>query len=159
MFRAITKTDFDTVYKIYTSDSVNPFMNWDKVSKKDFEECFEVLLARDEFLAFEKNDEIVGLITIVRGRWRVCHIASLQSFAVSPKYQNLGIGNEMISLLVNRLRNEGIRRLELIVESDNLRAIHLYEKLGFKKEGVLREYFRRSNNSKAINDYIMSKLL
>tara|TARA_R110000850_G_scaffold73038_4_gene160251 strand:- start:303 stop:782 length:480 start_codon:yes stop_codon:yes gene_type:complete len=159
MFRAITNNDFDSVYDIYMSDSVNPFMSWEKVSKKDFEVCFDDLLSRDEFLAFEEDGNLLGLVTVIRGKWRKKHVASLGSLAVSPSYQNKGVGSRMMTLLIDSLRVEGIRRLELTVESDNLAAIHLYERVGFQQEGILREYFKRDGHSEAIDDYVMSKLL
>tara|TARA_R110002167_G_scaffold268090_1_gene474653 strand:- start:317 stop:850 length:534 start_codon:yes stop_codon:yes gene_type:complete len=159
MFRAITNNDFDIVYDIYMSDSVNPFMSWEKVSKKDFEDCFKDLLSRDEFLAFEENGNLLGLVTVIRGKWRKRHVATLGSLAVSTSYQNKGVGSRMMNLLINSLKDEGIRRLELTVESDNLSAIHLYERLGFQQEGILREYFRRDGHPEAIDDYVMSKLL
>ena len=159
MFRVITKNDFDSVYDIYMNDSVNPFMSWEKVSKQDFEVCFDDLLSRDEFLAFEEDGNLLGLVTVIRGKWRKKHVASLGSLAVSPSHQNKGVGRRMMSLLIDRLRDEGIRRLELTVDSDNLAAIHLYRKLGFQQEGILREYFKRVGHPEAIDDYVMSKLL
>ena len=159
MFRDITANDFDIVYEIYMSDSINPYMSWEKISKAEFKICFEELLTRDDFLAYEEHENIVGLVTIMRGKWRKKHVASLGSLAVAPKYQNKGIGSRMMSLLIDTLRTEGIRRLELIVESDNVGAIHLYKKLGFQQEGVLREYLKRAGDAAPIDDYPMSKLL
>ena len=38
-----------------------------------------------------------------------------------------------------------LHRIELQVYSFNKRAIHVYEKLGFKREGVLRDYLYFNN--------------
>lgn len=58
--------------------------------------------------------------------------AYLFSFRIKPAYQNLGIGSRMIELLEDFLTQRNFSRLTLNVARDNLRAIHLYERLGFK---------------------------
>lgn len=51
-----------------------------------------------------------------------------------------GYGQEAMYLLMNYgFGMMGVRRMELEVLADNPRAIHVYEKMGFKKEGVRRE--------------------
>lgn len=56
-----------------------------------------------------------------------------------------GIGRDAFSLIMNYAFNElNFHRLTLRVFSFNKRAISLYEKLGFKEEGIMREAFYRS---------------
>lgn len=55
-----------------------------------------------------------------------------------------GYGTEAMSLILNFAFNElNLRRVQLSVFSYNERAIALYEKLGFVREGVYREYLMR----------------
>ena len=55
-----------------------------------------------------------------------------------------GYGAEATQLALVFAFNElGLHRLQLTVFSYNHRAIALYEKCGFKREGVFREYIRR----------------
>ena len=54
-------------------------------------------------------------------------------------FQNKGLGTAMIKMIVDWARSEGIHRIELGVVAEYKMAIHVYEKAGFRTEGVLRE--------------------
>lgn len=71
-------------------------------------------------------------------------------------YQNKGLGTEAFELLINYLFNEmNIRKILLNVFSTNKRAIHVYEKLGFSVEGVLKDHIYR--NGLYDDEIIMAK--
>lgn len=72
----------------------------------------------------------------VASKHRVRHCADI-SLIVHTDYQNEGIGKEILTLLLE-LADKWLllKRVELEVDAENGRAIHLYEKLGFEKEGV-----------------------
>jgi putative acetyltransferase len=65
----------------------------------------------------------------------------------------------MMIAVFDHLKKLNIKRLELIVESDNPKAIKLYQKLGFDIEGTLRAYLKRDNADEPVDDYAMSILL
>jgi RimJ/RimL family protein N-acetyltransferase len=50
----------------------------------------------------------------------------------------------------------GLRRVQLYVDEDNLRAIRCYEKCGFGREGLLRSY--RLREGKPVNEIVMAAL-
>ncbi len=57
-------------------------------------------------------------------------------------FHNQGLGAAMLSELIKLAKTEGLHRLGLHVVADNKPAVHLYEKFGFKAEGVLKgSYF------------------
>ena len=59
-----------------------------------------------------------------------------------------GYGAEAAQLVLNFAFNElNLRRVQLTVFSYNERAIALYEKLGFVREGVYREYLQRDGRT------------
>jgi len=58
--------------------------------------------------------------------------AYLYSFRIRPNYRNIGIGTRMIKILENFLIEKGYTRITLNVARDNLNAIRLYHRLGFK---------------------------
>lgn len=159
MFRTVNENDFALVYEFYTDDTIKPYMDWEQSSQDDFCEYFQRLASRDEFLLFEENGTAVGILTVTRGKWRTQHVASIGSLAVHASHRGKGVATRMLTLLIDRLRGRGIRRLELLVESDNPVARRLYEKLGFQMEGTLREYFHRVGEPHPIDEYVMSKLL
>ncbi len=72
----------------------------------------------------------------VASKHRVRHCADI-SLIVHADYQNAGIGKDLLTHLLE-LADKWLllKRVELEVDAENERAIHLYEKLGFEKEGV-----------------------
>ena len=58
--------------------------------------------------------------------------AYLYSLRVRPEYQNLGIGSKLIWMVETTLLQMGFTRVTLNVARENLAAIRLYERLGFK---------------------------
>lgn len=70
---------------------------------------------------------------------RMRHAAKLGSIAVDPAEQGKGAGSALMRAaleLADQWLN--VRRLDLMVYSDNLAAISLYEKFGFGVEGTLQ---------------------
>jgi putative acetyltransferase len=67
--------------------------------------------------------------------------------SVHDDYQNRGIGTALMVAVI-QLADDwlGLRRLELEVWTDNLAAIHLYEKFGFVIEGTARQFARRAGD-------------
>ena len=57
---------------------------------------------------------------------------------VIPNWRGRGIGRRLIGQTLARAREAGFVRTELAVRADNFRAVSLYEKHGFVREGVLR---------------------
>jgi RimJ/RimL family protein N-acetyltransferase len=54
---------------------------------------------------------------------------------------NQGYGTEAVVVLLNWLFNhQGWHRVWLTVQANNPRAIHVYEKIGFTREGILRQH-------------------
>lgn len=71
------------------------------------------------------------------------HAVELGISVVAP-YQGMGIGDRRMALLLDTAEGWlGAERVELTVLTGNARAIRLYEKLGFAREGVLRYDIRR----------------
>jgi len=73
------------------------------------------------------------------------------------EFWNLGYGTDAIETLLRYLFYElAMNRVYLIADERNARALHCYEKLGFKKEGILRQ--NRYKNGVYTNDVMMSLL-
>jgi putative acetyltransferase len=85
--------------------------------------------------------QVIGSIGLHRDRpHRRSHVASL-GMAVHDAHAGRGVGRALLSAAVDLAeRWWNIRRLELNVYADNLRAIALYERFGFEREGVHRAY-------------------
>ena len=52
---------------------------------------------------------------------------------VEPEYRGHGVNRLIIEELIKWARHKGLKEIRLQVYSENLQAIHAYEKVGFKK--------------------------
>lgn len=88
-----------------------------------------------------ENDEIIARAEI-DGYYpaRIRHRA-IFSISVRKDYWDQGIGTEMIESIFEQAKKMKIRIIELEVIADNVRAIHLYHKMGFVDIGTYKDYF------------------
>ncbi len=103
-----------------------------------------------------QKSKVVGLISLQPLSDRRSHVGQLGLF-VHDDYQNQGIGSQLMSAIIDLAENWlNLLRLELQVNTDNASAIHLYEKFGFEKEGILRKNAFR--DGVYIDAYTMAKV-
>jgi len=116
--------------------------------------------AREHFLNWKAltaqlchGDAAVGFALVVvnrrvlptKPRGDVCSIFFL---SVDPEFQGRGIGSAMIRHIVQWATEQGIKQVRLHVMEHNVRAIHLYERLGFGVAGpLLKNYPQRGVNA------------
>lgn len=73
--------------------------------------------------------------------------------SVAKEYRDIGVGFEMVTALTEECRKNGMKLIDLGVFANNLRAIHLYEKVGFQQVG--RTPGKRNRNGRFIDDISM----
>ena len=159
LLRSAVSDDFDRVYEIYMDPFVNPFMSWEVMTRQEFKPIFDGLLAGRNLYAYDVEGAPVAVIRLDRKTHRLSHVAYIGGFGILSAYQNMGLGKRIMHAAIEKLAGEGVKRIELIVEGDNPRAIKLYESLGFQKEGTLRRFFKRASDSSYIDDLYMARLL
>jgi RimJ/RimL family protein N-acetyltransferase len=72
-------------------------------------------------------------------------------------FHNRGLGTVMLGRLLESAREQGMHRISLHVIADNRRAVHVYQKLGFKIEGTMKDsYF---GEDRKYHDELMMGLL
>jgi RimJ/RimL family protein N-acetyltransferase len=86
------------------------------------------------------DDTIVATLTFSAGhRPRLRHSGEF-GMSVQKQYWGLGIGSLMLDALIDWARaTQIVKKINLRVRTDNLRAIHLYERKGFINEGTIRK--------------------
>jgi len=89
-------------------------------------------------VAAELDGEIVGNSEIARRTFsgEVKHTGVL-GIAIVDGYRGLGLGGRMLRVLLDEARRAGVRVVELEVFSVNTGARRLYERLGFRRVGVV----------------------
>jgi len=90
-----------------------------------------------ECLAYELDGCVVGFAIFSS----VLNEASLMNVAVDPDFQSQGIGRKLLAESLERQRSHGMDVCFLEVRVSNVRAIVLYESLGFQKVGLRRGYY------------------
>ena len=96
------------------------------------------------------DDAVIGTCTLAR--LDATHLCSEIGFAVARDWWGQGTMKEVLPLLVDfAFTKLGLRRLEADVDPRNLASLHLLERFGFKREGLLRErYFMNEELQNAV---------
>ncbi|MEM3695021.1 MAG: GNAT family N-acetyltransferase [Candidatus Bathyarchaeia archaeon] len=76
---------------------------------------------------------------------------------VKDGFRDVGIGTEMMKVLIEKAREMGLKVLALSVFASNKRAIHVYEKVGFAVTGCIPKKFFK--NGEYIDELIMVRVL
>jgi ribosomal-protein-alanine N-acetyltransferase len=86
--------------------------------------------------AFFRNNLIgyVGLLAIVDE-------GQIMNIAVNPKFRNLGVASLLLKNVILFCLKKKIHDITLEVRKTNIAALNLYNKFGFKKEGLRKAYY------------------
>ena len=103
------------------------------------------------FLVAENEAEVLGYVGCIF----VLGEGSITNVAVSPKFRRLGIGDALISALIENAKNISAEALFLEVRKSNIPAQNLYTKHGFENCGLRKNFYREPCE----DAYIMRLLL
>lgn len=159
MHRLATPQDIDTVFALYMHEKVVPYLGYDPMPLEDFRAIYQELVDGRCFHIYERDGKVAGFYRATRYPGRVRHVASLGTLAVDPALHGQGVALAMVTGAIDTLISAGVKRIELIVESDNAPALRFYEKLGFQREGTLRKFYKRAADAQAIDDHMMALLV
>lgn len=145
VLRLVTEEDAEELLEFFPrTHTESEFLNW-------FPGEFEMTLEQErEFIRDHTNKRgAIAVAAIVGGRIVACGGATPakhRRFAhqteigltVARAFWRQGIGRKITEYLVEWGRRQGLRKMLLRVFADNVRAIPLYESLGFVEEGRLK---------------------
>ncbi len=100
------------------------------------DEVQKILEGRLIALVAIAGNKIVAHAEIRRGSGRASHVGTL-GIGVLKEFRNLGLGQELIRLLIELARSQGYKLIKLEVYAGNAPAIHIYKKLGFVQTGFV----------------------
>ena len=142
--RAFEMTDWEDVAELFLAPNCQwgtlqlPYQSRDRIKQKLENPPLNIhrIVA---IIEQNQKSKVVGLISLQPLSDRRSHVGQLGMF-VHDDYQNQGIGSQLMAAIIDLAENWlNLKRLELQVNTDNASAIHLYEKFGFEKEGILRK--------------------
>jgi len=158
MIRNITVADFDFIYGLYMHPQVNPFLLYEHMGSNDFLPVFNELLAKNIIYIFNADGADVGMFKFIQQEHRDSHKAYLGGLAIQPSFSGKGYGLQMMKEIMELGKTMGILRMELSVAVSNDKAIALYEKVGFTKEGVMKKFTHLKSEGRFIDEVLMSYL-
>lgn len=117
---------------------------------------FEATPATLTRLVAEIDGKVIGCLGLERFEGRRSHAGQF-GVAIHDAYAGRGAGTALLDAAIDLADNWlQIKRLELSVYADNARAIALYERFGFEREGLKRAYAWR--NGRFVDSISMARL-
>lgn len=130
--------------------------NLDKLYEIE-KQCFEQEAFTKQQLAYLLTDyNAIGLAARVNGKIAGFAIARMNirrnvpcghilTVDITPVYRRKGIAQKLLHKVETILRERGIKECRLEVREDNVAALNLYKKLGYKKVGNLEKYYGKAH--------------
>lgn len=122
--RKLKESDILTLARIERESFSHPW------SEESFRELLSIDYAR--YLVAEADGKVVGSagMRVVYGE------GDIDNVVVDTGYRGNGIAGALVSELIALGESEGVKEFTLEVRASNAPAIRVYEKAGFKTEGV-----------------------
>ncbi|MCR8656706.1 GNAT family N-acetyltransferase [Paenibacillus endoradicis] len=147
--RPITERDipflWDMLYEsLYVPKGKDPF-NRDVIKEPSLSKYVEEWGREGDlgYIAVDEEGQLLGSITIRyfnesnKGFGFVSNDIAELGMALKAEYRGIGIGTALLNMLINRMKEKEIKRVSLSVDSDNIVAVKLYKRFGFKEVGMV----------------------
>ena len=153
------------VHLLQTADSETPFLARNpgefNTSVEQERDIIKNSLTHQDAAWFvaEYEQRVVGQCSVglVRSRQRFRHRAEV-AFVLLKDYWNLGIGGKMMESCLAWCRDHNVLQAELMVVTQNERALSMYKSFGFEICGTVPHALRYPDGSFA-DEYLMIKQL
>lgn len=129
--RAMKQSDLELAYEIECECYDDPW------SINNFNSCLDGLGVNFVILI---DDQLIGYAMLVN----VMDESQLMNIAIAKSEQGNGYGHYLLEAVIRNI-GEGIKDMWLEVRKSNTVAQKLYEKLGFSKIGIRKNYYPSSN--------------
>ena len=131
-FSQMTLEDFNSIKENLLTDFDN---FWNETTFEN-----ELKSSHSYYIVAKIENEIVGFV----GMKIVLNEADIMNIVTKKDKRNLGIGTKLLQELLKTAKEKNISKLTLEVNENNLPAIHVYEKLGFKKIAERAKYYNNT---------------
>lgn len=125
-----------TIKKVETEAEMKEFLKlfdyWHKQGLVGFVPIFILHRHKDkgELFVLKDGDKVIGIAWII-SRKRPYEFYQVKTLAISPDYHEKGLGEMFLRSLVDPLNAKGSDLITSVV-SENVPAVNLYKKVGFK---------------------------
>jgi ribosomal-protein-alanine N-acetyltransferase len=99
----------------------------------------------------EMNGEAIGSASLSSVSWSMGYAQI--GYAIAEKHHGKGLGTKVVSLLVGKIfADSELQRLIAYVSTENVASWRLLERLGFTREGCLRQHY--VINGRRVDEYL-----
>ncbi len=128
----LNKVGGETDFLTFGEEGISYTVEQEKVVLRNMKET-----ERNYMIGGYINENLVTIGSITSSsKKRLKHKADI-GISVLKDYWNIGIGSRMMEYLISLCKEKNFKKIDLLVYENNEKAIKLYEKFGFIKEGLL----------------------
>lgn len=137
----------------------------DKAKKLEDEQCIDILSKTSmlsdlndqnfSYFVIKLNDDIIGYVATSH----VIDTMDILSIVVSKTHQQKGIATKLLYYIFDFAKNLNINKILLEVRISNTKAISLYEKCGFKKISLRKNYYQSPTEDAIIMEKTLELVL
>ena len=127
-------SDLETI-KDYLISDFDDFWNYNILKEELISENSKYIVA------ILNKTEIVGFAGIKI----IFDEADIMNIVTKKTYRNVGIGSSLLERLIVISKNLKLSSITLEVNEENISAIHMYKKFGFKSLGIRKNYYKDKN--------------
>ncbi|MEM3824486.1 MAG: ribosomal protein S18-alanine N-acetyltransferase [Candidatus Bathyarchaeia archaeon] len=92
-------------------------------------------------LVAKVNNKIVGFVIGIIRPERSALAGHILTIDVSPAYRRRGIAQRLLQKIEEIFKEKGVKSCRLEVREDNVAALRLYQKLGYRRVAKLEYYY------------------
>ncbi|MFC4321241.1 GNAT family N-acetyltransferase [Litchfieldia salsa] len=163
ILREISKDDVKGVYSCFSNELVTRFYGQETLESMEQAEAFVDFFAKSykEKRGIRWGIEVKGLPGIIGtigfNAWSPKHKRAELGYEIHPDHWRKGFTSEAVTKVIEYgFTDFGLTRIGAVVFIDNEASIKLLTKVGFQKEGILRDYMYQ--NGEAYDTYVYSLL-
>ena len=133
------------------TDNIDDILNIEQLCYGDHHWSYEAFMSElnnqiSSYNCAFVDDKCVGYM----GIWKILEEAHVTNLSVHPDYQNKKIAHRLLLNAIDECYKNKIKYITLEVRASNEKAIHLYDKFGFKSLGLRKKYYQNNNEDALI---------
>ncbi|MDA3855924.1 MAG: GNAT family N-acetyltransferase [Candidatus Woesearchaeota archaeon] len=141
--------------KSKVNDVVQIYSQYDKNDSKIIEKAYLKFYSKSkskrnknvkDYILFN-DKEIIGFSGFNKEETETTDIYWLNWTAIKKGNEKKGYGSVLLNFILKELKRRKGRKLYVSTSSKNKNAIEFYKEIGFHKEAILKDYYKKSEDS------------
>lgn len=140
--RNVRPDDAQDIADIYNHFVLNTAVSFETeaVSTQQMRRRMESISASYPYFVYETDGHVAGYCYAHPWKERAAYCHTLETtIYLSPRYQRMGIGTQLMHRLIDQCRKDGHHALVACITGGNEGSVALHRSLGFKQVSLFRE--------------------